>query len=407
VQNSLKQRKSTVSVQDSKSIRRLFSKSCAVPASLLGLLVAVLVLGAHMRANQIASSQPGKQLFAPDVTRKLDAQLENIMKQNNLPSVEVEILVPGKGRYSFVAGRANIAAGIPRKPNEPFRIASITKPFAATAILILVDQGRLCKRDTISKWYPDFPNADKITTDDLLRMRSGIPAPNDDEVLARAYDHPLAPAPDFDEEMASYKALEKKFVTPNTIGRYTDFNYDILAAIAQKVTGEDIGALITKLVIEPLQLSHTLYPTGTGVPGGLHGYGWNPVTKTFDDKTLFNPPLAGAAGAVISNAEDLHTFSQALCTGKLLLPQAFKAQMQGEPLEGTNAIYGEGVAIGPGVCGHSGTINGYSSDMYYFTKLHASLVINVNRLDRNNKSQSTAILSAVSKVILAELKPPL
>lgn len=355
---------------------------------------------------QFASAQNARELFAPDVTRKLDAQLESIMKENNLPSVEVEIRVPGKGRYSFVRGLADIAADISRKRNEPFRIASITKPFAATAILVLVDRGILRKTDTISMWYPDFPNADIITIDDLLRMRSGIPAPNDDEVLARVYDHPLAPAPPFDEEMDSYEKLRSDFKPPNTIGVYTDFNYDILAAIVQRATGEDIGSLITETVIEPLHLSHTSYPTDTGVPGKLHGYGWNPSTEQFDDKTLLNPALAGAAGAVISNAEDLLTFSRALCTGKLLSPATFRAQMDGEPLQGTNALYGEGVALGSGVCGHSGTINGYSSDMYYFTQLDASLVINVNRLDRNNKSQSEPILGIVSKVILSELTPP-
>jgi D-alanyl-D-alanine carboxypeptidase len=358
---------------------------------------------------QIASAQAerlaARQLFAPEVTRRLDAQLERIMEENNLPSVEVEIRVPCRGRYSFVRGTADIAAGIPRKRNEPFRIASITKPFAATAILVLVDQGRFCKRDTISQWYPDFPNADIITIDDLLRMRSGIPAPNDDEVLARVYDHPLAPAPSFDEEMKSYEKLRSKFIRPNTVGVYTDFNYDILAAIVQRITGEDIGSVITDTVIKPLHLRHTLYPTDIEVPGHLRGYGWNPLREDFEDKTLFNPPLAGAAGAVISNAEDLQTFSRAVCTGKLLSRESFEAQMRGEPLQGTNALYGEGIAIGPGVCGHSGTINGYSSDMYFFTKLDASLVINVNRLDRNNKSQSTAILEVVSKVILSELTP--
>jgi CubicO group peptidase (beta-lactamase class C family) len=394
-----------VSVQDVTPIRRLLSRSRAVLALLFGLSVAVLVLGMHIRANAIASPQAGTQLFSPDVTAKLDAQLESIMQASNLPSVEADVLVPGKGQYSFVGGAANLAAGLPRKRNEPFRIASITKPFAATAILILVDQQKLRKTDTISKWYPDFPNADIITIDDLLRMRSGLPAPNDDEVLARVYDQPLAPAPSFDEEMASYQKLRSSFISPNTLGVYTDFNYDILAAIAQKVTGKEIGSLITQTVIEPLHLSHTSYPTDIGVPGPLHGYGWNPLTKTFEDKTLFNPPLAGASGAVISTAEDLHTFSRALCAGKLLLPETSKAQLEGEPLQGTNAIYGEGVATGQGVCGHSGTINGYSSDMYYFTNLDASLVISVNRLDRDNKSQSTAILDAISKVILSELTP--
>jgi hypothetical protein len=45
-------------------------------------------------------------------------------------------------------------------------------------------------------------------------------------------------------------------------------------------------------VIVPLKLHNTSYATGTGIPGGLHGYGWNSSSKRFDDKTLFSPSLA-------------------------------------------------------------------------------------------------------------------
>lgn len=146
-------------------------------------------------------------------------------------------------------------------------------------------------------------------------MRSGIPAPDDDAVLAKVYDAPLVPAPSFDEEMRTYSALRSQFVTPNTVGVYTDFNYDLLASIAQKVVKEDIGTLITGAVIGPLHLKETLYPTETDLPGGLRGYGWNLSSKRFEDKTLFNPPLAGAAGAVISTVDDLHVFARAFCHG--------------------------------------------------------------------------------------------
>jgi D-alanyl-D-alanine carboxypeptidase len=129
------------------------------------------------------------------------------------------------------------------------------------------------------------------------------------------------------------------------------------------------------------------------------------VSKRFDDKTLFNPPLAGAAGAVISSFADLRTFSRALCRGGLLKPETQLERLTGQPLVGTDAVYGEGVALGYGFCGHSGTINGFSTDMYYVAKLDASLVISVNRLDRDNKSQSTAILGVVSKAIKS-LEPP-
>jgi D-alanyl-D-alanine carboxypeptidase len=150
-------------------------------------------------------------------------------------------------------------------------------------------------------------------------------------------------------------------------------------------------------------LHNTSYPTGTEIPGPLRGYGWNPSTKHFDDKTLFNPSLAGAAGAVVSDISDLLAFSRALCRGDLLRPQTQRERMEGQHLVGTEADYGEGVALGHGFCGHSGTINGFSTDMYYIEKLDASLVISVNRLDRDNQSQSTPIFGVVSRTILSAL----
>jgi D-alanyl-D-alanine carboxypeptidase len=342
-------------------------------------------------------------LFSPNAAERLDHGIEAIVRQNNLPSVAVGIYIPGEGHYTFVEGFADLETRSPRRFDQPFRIASVTKPFAATAVLVLVDRGLLKKTDHIARWYPQFPNADKITIDDLLRMRSGIPAPNDDEVLARVYDAPLATAPTLADELQSFEKLRLQFKDPDTVGVYTDFNYDILAGIVQQVTGKDMGTLITETVILPLRLRATSYPTGIDVPGGLHGYGWNPATNRFDDKTLFNPPLAGAAGAVISSIHDLYTFSRDLCKGGLLKPETQRERLQGQPLEGTSTDYGEGVAVGHGFCGHSGTINGFTTDMYYIEKLNLSFVINVNRLDRDNKSQSAAILDLVSQTILSEL----
>jgi D-alanyl-D-alanine carboxypeptidase len=377
-----------------------------IPSSNRSRGVALLLASFGIISGVAAQSKPkpSKDLFSPKVSRQLDSDLTTLMRKENLPSVEVTIQQPGKGSYSFVRGMANLKKATPRKTNQPFRIASITKPFAAVAILILVDRGKIHPDDTISKWYPSFPNASTITIGDLLKMRSGIPAPNDDEVLARVYDAPLAAAPSFDDEMRSYDSLRSQFKQPNTEGVYTDFNYDILAAIAERVSHQDIGTLITQDVLEPLKLSHSSYPTGTGVPGGLRGYGFNPSTKKFEDKTLFNPPLAGAAGAVISNAQDLHTFVRALCRGTMLKPETFRYQMEAKPLEGTNASYGAGVATGSGVCGHSGTIDGYSSDMYYFEKFDTTLTVSVTRLDRDNHSRSASVLSLVSHTMLSSLE---
>ena len=109
------------------------------------------------------------------------------------------------------------------------RAPKCVRIFHATAVLILIDRGLLRKTDPIATWYPEFPNGDRITVDDLLRMRSGIPAANDDEVLARVYDHPVAPAPSLADELSRLARLKADFKPPDSEGVYTDFNYDILA----------------------------------------------------------------------------------------------------------------------------------------------------------------------------------
>src|ERR671932_2805023 len=113
------------------------------------------------------------------------------MQDNNLPGVLVGVSSPGQGEYVSAQGSANLDTGAEPQTNDQFRIGSVTKTFVATAILQLVDQGQLSKSDTLSNWYPDFPNADEITIDDLLRMRSGIADYWDEEFVEEYYDHPL------------------------------------------------------------------------------------------------------------------------------------------------------------------------------------------------------------------------
>lgn len=91
--------------------------------------------------------------------------------------------VPGEGEYVVARGKANLKTGEQHDINDPFRIASVTKTFTATAILQLVEQGKLSKFDKLSKWYPEFPNAERITIEHLLRMQSGIAEPNSWDVI--------------------------------------------------------------------------------------------------------------------------------------------------------------------------------------------------------------------------------
>ena len=257
---------------------------------LFGLFVSVLMLlllsgcsGESGGGSQGDNSDSNR--LSDDNVRELDNVIEQQMQDENLPGVVVGVWIPDEGEYVTAKGEANLDTGREREPEDPFRIASITKTFTATAILQLVEEGKLSKPDRLSKWYPDFPNADEITVEDLLRMRSGIDDPFDQEFIEYYYDNPEddITAEDMIERAA---ARADQFEPPDQTTEYTNVNYSLLEEIVRKVSGNDLGARITGRIFRPLGMESSLYPTNNALPGELHGYGWNAQNEKFEEDHL-------------------------------------------------------------------------------------------------------------------------
>lgn len=337
------------------------------------------------------------------VKSRLIAQIDKLVQDNNLPSVAVAVNIPGEGRFDYVTGKANLETGRAREFDDPFRISSITKAFTGLVVLQLVEEGKLALTDKLSNWYPSFPNADKITVEDLLRMRSGAPDAFDEDLAMTFYYSPTL-AYSSEDLINRTAARTSAFKEPNTETHYINVNAILLGRIVEKVTGNTLGAEITERIIKPLGLTHTTYATTSAMPGELRGYGWNPEIGQFEDKSEINPDLLAGSGAMISTLSDLDTFVRALCKGTLLKPETHAAQMQGATLAGAPewAKYGETVALFGKFCGHTGAIFGSATDMFYLPELDASVITNVNRLDLNGGSNSTVLELALEKTLFPE-----
>jgi D-alanyl-D-alanine carboxypeptidase len=341
--------------------------------------------------------------FSEENLRKVDEFVAQQMKQQNLPSVVVGVWAPGEGQYLIAQGKANLDTGEQRGPGQPFRIASITKTFTATGILQLVDEGKLKTSEKLSKWHPDFPNADKITVDDLLRMRSGIPDFTDEEFMKNWYAHPQADITAKDTIERSAKKVDQ-FKAPGQQTVYTNTNYVLLQEIVGKVSGEPLDARIEEGILRPLGMDDSFYATNNKLPGTLHGYSWNPKSKEFQDKTILNPAVPGGAGAIISTLSDLRPYARAVCEGGLLEPTTQKGRLRSYPMEGDPPFvrYGQGLVFLGEWCGHNGTIFGFSSEMFYLPQEKAVILVDVNRLDLDDQSKSTNIFLGVSKILFPE-----
>lgn len=369
------------------------------------LLLVFSVACANSANRAVLPTPPPSQRvrLTTEIQNALTAEIEKQIKENNLPGAVVAINIPGERPFAYAGGRANLETGRARELTDPFRIASITKTFTALATLILADQGKLSLTDKLSKWYPDFPNADKISVEDLLKMRAGIPDAFDAEVAKEYFENPLLQLT-ADQMIARSAAKKSQFKEPNTETVYSNVNYSILERILEKVSGKPINVQITESILEPLGLTQTLYPTDDKLISELHGYSWVPETNHFADKTVLDPALAGGAGAMISTLADLDKYVRGLCTGTLLKPQTHAQQLQGITMAGQPewVKYGEGVGLFGKFCGHTGTIFGFSSDMFYLPDLDATIIVNVNRLDLDDHSYSTPLQLALSKIIFPE-----
>jgi D-alanyl-D-alanine carboxypeptidase len=333
----------------------------------------------------------GHSGFSGETVRRLDEAITKQMREEDLPGVVVGVWVPGEGRYVVAKGKANLETGEKRDLADQFRIGSITKTFVATAVLQLVEEGKLSKTDKLSEWFPDFPNAEKITIEHLLRMQSGIVGPEGEPEQYRSTEEVI-------EASAKQGIL---FGTPGQRTEYSDINYILLGEIIRKVSGNDTGDQIEKSILEPLGMKDTVYPTNNDLPGDLHGYTLDLATGELKEPKSLPLAPVGAARAMISDVSDLKTWAKAVCTGKLLKPDTQRDRLRTQHLSGEPDFseYGEGILKWGSFCGHPGIYPGFNSQMWYLPEKDATIIVNVNRFDPSAPPPAAVLFETITKIL--------
>jgi CubicO group peptidase (beta-lactamase class C family) len=209
---------------------------------------------------------------------------------------------------------ANYELQVPNTPETRFHIASVSKPFTAAAILQLQEQRRLDINDHLSRFLPDFPNGDGITLDNLLTHTSGITNVNNlpDYDLFACAPHTLP------ELIAKFANLPLDF-PPGTNYRYSNSNYNLLALVIEKVSGESYGDYLRKHILDPAGMRESghdgdafrLIPSAASgyEPFGVSGYE-NTRHLDWSNKT--------GNGSLFSTLDDLYRFDRALNTDQIL-----------------------------------------------------------------------------------------
>jgi D-alanyl-D-alanine carboxypeptidase len=158
---------------------------------------------------------------------------------------------------------------------------------------------------------------------------------------------------------------------PGTRYEYSNTDNVVLGLIAERVTGQSYGRLLSTFVFSRARMSQTSFPTGQiALPAPfIHGYDVDPGTAPVDVTTLLNPSGAWASGAVVSTPSDLGAFIRAELAGRFFGPAQrrqqfrFRAGSSDPPGPGTNsaglALFRYRTPCGS-VYGHTGSFPGYT-----------------------------------------------
>ena len=227
------------------------------------------------------------------------------------------------------AGVADRRTGRPMRSWLRFRAGSVTKSFVATVVLQLVAEGKVSLSDTVERWLPGIlPYGHGVTIRKLLNHTSGVP--NYTAILwPTLYGSPQGRFRTWTpRELVSLVADRPLTLPPGTAWSYSNTGYVLAGMIVEQATGRELARELAGRVFGPIGLRRTSFPVNTaGIPSpSSRGYSL-PLSTELEvldgpllDFTHQDPSWAWAAGALVSDLEDLARFFRALFGGRLLPP---------------------------------------------------------------------------------------
>lgn len=343
----------------------------------------------------------------PVVSREVAARIDSVFAPWNgtaSPGCALGVARDGKLIYERGYGMANLETGQAITPSSIFHVASISKQFAAAAVALLADRGRLSLEDDIRIHVPEIPAYQApITIRQLMQHTSGL---RDQWALLRLAGwrgEDLITEDDVMWVVPKQRALN---FTPGSEFLYSNTGYTLLAVIVKRVTGLSLREFADREFFQPLGMRHTHFHDDHGmvVPGRTSAYvrgpdgAWRVSIPDFDTY---------GATSLFTTVGDLLTWQRNFTTALVLSPGVL-AEMQQTPRlpDGTESSYGLGVAMGTHrglrTVGHSGADHGYRADVVRFTDHDLSVAAFCN-LGPINPSQLTR---RVGEILLAEHLAP-
>ena len=285
----------------------------------------------------------------------VDDYVRERMQAFGLPGVSIAIVDQGRVVKIAGYGLADVARQTPATPDTVYKIASVSKQFIATAVLLLAQDGALSVDDPVSKHLPGTPASwQGITIRHLLTHTGGI-------VRESPAFRPMENRPDMALIEAAY-AVPTRFA-PGAKWEYCNVGYIALAEIVTRVSGRPWPAFLQARVFGPLDMRQTAPTNATPrPPRHAVGYGGKDNAQPAPDWIALRP-----SGAFRSTVGDLVKWDAALAAGTVLTAATTREMWTAVRLnDGSTHPYGfglhtEALTGGRRVVWHTGGLPGFAS----------------------------------------------
>ncbi|MCK9305246.1 MAG: serine hydrolase [Bacteroidales bacterium] len=320
---------------------------------------------------------------------QMKAATDSVIQTTRVPGIVALVVDHKRGiDWLYTSGKSDIENNLPMDGSYVFRIGSHTKTMTTTVLLQLVDEGKIALSDKLSKYYPNYPQADNITISMLLTMKSGIFSYSDDLPV---FMQSMVTNPGriwLPQELIDLGFSNDFYFEAGTNFHYSNTNTFIIGQLIEDLTGNSVETEINTRLIQPLQLSNTKFLTsGVNLPGN-HGKGYEIAEPNIytDVTEYYDISWGWAAGSAYSTPRELQKYVERLVGGGFLSyplqQQRLTEDFYSHPDWWMGKIsYGLGIMRCGSFYGHGGDLPGFSNCTYHSNEKDCTIIIYFNTQD--------------------------
>jgi serine beta-lactamase-like protein LACTB, mitochondrial len=361
--------------------------------------------------------------------KEIEAIAKKEIRESGTPSLQIAIGLSNKVIFEEAYGWADIENKVPATRLSKYRTASVSKWFTATAVMMLINQGKIDPNAPIQRYCPAFPEkGSPITTYHLLSHTSGIrhylDYPAELKAAKSAADSAAVEKRNFREMLGTYTRYtdvitplsnfkdDNLIFKPGTGWEYSSNNYRVVGCVIAGSSGKSYQALMNELIFQPAGMVNTVEDDALAIiPHRVSGYlltSGEPLRRAEMRDVSENV----AAGGHLTTATDLIRFAQAFdnslfftdSTKKLMLGPVKNDSLLKQPSTWRDAIpskekYGYGIMLFSDTAsrwiGHTGRQAGASAIVVLIPERKLSIAVMTNAKGWNGYIDFTKKIAAI------------